>query len=134
MQGIKLYGIAFVVFLVVDLIWLSVVAKDLYQKELGFILAKSPNWYAAIVFYLLYLIGLVYFVIYPAVVAKDWTLALRNGVFFGFITYATYDLTNLATLDKWPLKITIIDLIWGSFLGGTIATLTYWINHWTLRQ
>lgn len=134
MQGIKLYGIAFVVFLVVDLIWLSVVAKDLYQKELGFILAKSPNWYAAIVFYLLYLIGLVYFVIYPAVVAKDWTLALRNGVFFGFITYATYDLTNLATLDKWPLKITIIDLIWGSFLGGTISTLTYWINHWTLRQ
>lgn len=133
MQAIKLYGIAFIVFLVVDLLWLTLIAKELYQRELGFILAKSPNWLAAIAFYLLYLAGLVYFVILPAVVAKDWTLAVKNGIFFGFITYATYDLTNLATLDKWPLKITIIDLLWGSFLGGTISTLTYWINLWTSR-
>lgn len=133
MQAIKLYGIAFTVFLVVDLLWLTLIAKELYQRELGFILAKSPNWLAAIAFYLLYLAGLVYFVILPAVVAKDWTLAVKNGIFFGFITYATYDLTNLATLDKWPLKITIIDLLWGSFLGGTISTLTYWINLWTSR-
>ncbi len=133
MQAIKLYGIAFAVFVVVDLVWLAAIAKNLYQKELGYILAKSPNWTAAIVFYLLYLVGLVYFVIYPAVVAKDWTLALKNGVFFGFITYATYDLTNLATLKDWPLKITIIDLIWGSFLGGTISTVTFWINQLTTK-
>lgn len=133
MQAVKLYGISFLVFIVVDLIWLAFIAKDLYQRELGYILAKSTNWAAAIVFYLLYLVGLVYFVIYPAVVANDWSMALKNGVFFGFITYATYDLTNLATLKDWPIKITIIDLIWGSFLGGTISTATFWINQLTSK-
>lgn len=133
MQGVKLFLIAFAVFIVVDLIWLGFIAKDLYQKEIGHLMAKSVNWWAAIIFYLIYLAGLVYFVINPAVVAKDWLLALKNGLLFGFITYATYDLTNLATLSAWPLRITLIDLAWGSFLGASISTITYWINYLLTR-
>lgn len=128
MQVIKIYLMAFFTFLVIDIIWLVLIAKDIYKDQLGFIMAKSPNWTAAILFYLLYIAGLVYFVISPAIAAGDWQLALKNGILFGFITYATYDLTNLATLENWPIKITIIDLIWGSFVGGSVSTITYFLS------
>lgn len=127
MTILKTYVTAFVLFLVIDLIWLVVVAKNLYQKELGYIMTDKPNWIAAILFYLLFLAGLVFFVIHPALGKDSWRYALLAGMFFGFITYCTYDLTNLATLKDWPIKITIIDLIWGTALGGVISTLTYFI-------
>ena len=85
----------------------------------------KPDWIAAILFYLLYIIGLVFFVIQPALDKSSWQYALFAGLFFGFITYATYDLTNLATLKDWPLKITIIDLIWGSVLGASVSVISY---------
>ena len=86
---------------------------------------EKPDWMAAILFYLLYIIGLVFFVINPALEKSSWQYALFAGLFFGFITYATYDLTNLATLKDWPLTITIIDLIWGSVLGASVSVVTY---------
>lgn len=122
---LKMYGIAFASFLVIDLIWLGLIANNLYRKYLGFIMRPAPNWPVAIIFYLLYLAGLVFFVISPAVDKQSWRYALLAGMFFGLVTYATYDLTNLATLKDWPPLITVIDLIWGTVLGGLVSLVTY---------
>ncbi|MDY0210336.1 MAG: DUF2177 family protein [Acholeplasma sp.] len=124
---LKLYGIAFVVFLVVDLIWLGLIAKKLYQDQIGTLLKPDVNWTAAILFYLLFIAGLVVFVIQPGVDANSLGKVMLLGAFFGLITYATYDLTNLATMKNWPLSITLIDLAWGSFLGFSTSTITYLI-------
>jgi uncharacterized membrane protein len=125
MNYLKEYGVAFITFFTIDLLWLGIFAKNLYKKYLGYILSPNTNWVAAISFYLLYIAGIVFFVISPAIEKKSWKYALFAGMFFGFITYATYDLTNLATLKDWPIKITIIDLIWGSSLGGAVSFITY---------
>jgi uncharacterized membrane protein len=122
---IKTYGIALVVFTAIDLVWLGFIANNLYKKYLGFIMRPSPNWPVAIVFYLVYLVGVVFFVINPALAKQSWKYALFAGMFFGFITYATYDLTNLATLKDWPPIITVIDLVWGTTLGGLVSLITY---------
>ena len=122
---IKIYLTSFVVFFAIDLVWLGVIAQKLYTQHLGYIMKDKPDWIAAILFYLLYIIGLVFFVIQPALDKSSWQYALFAGLFFGFITYATYDLTNLATLKDWPLKITIIDLIWGSVLGASVSVISY---------
>ena len=119
------YGIAIVVFFAIDLIWLAKIAKGLYKKEIGSLLLAKPKWGAAIAFYLLYLVGIVVFGVLPATSALN---ALGLGALFGLIAYATYDLTNLATLKGFSLKITIIDLIWGSFVSGTTALVTYLIT------
>jgi uncharacterized membrane protein len=107
------------------MIWLGVVAKNLYQKELGYLLSDKPNWIAAIIFYLIFITGLVFFVINPAIDRDSLSYALFVGMLFGFITYATYDLTNLATIKDWPIKITLIDLAWGTSLGGAVSSLTF---------
>lgn len=124
---LKLYLIAFIVFFVIDLLWLGIIAKNLYQQYLGHLLKANVNWIAAIIFYLIFIGGLVFFAIMPAVDKNLWTQALLLGALFGFITYATYDLTNLATLKDWPLMITIIDLIWGTSLGALVSTITYFL-------
>jgi uncharacterized membrane protein len=124
---LKLYGIAFIVFFAIDLLWLGVVAKNLYNQYLGHLLKANVNWIAAIIFYLIFIGGLVFFAIMPAVDKGLWTQALLLGALFGFITYATYDLTNLATLKDWPIFITIIDLIWGTTLGAVVSVFTYLI-------
>jgi len=123
---LKIYGVAFIIFFVVDILWLSLIAKKLYAKHLGAFLGPV-KWVPAILFYLFFVAGLVFFVIQPALFKYSLAYVIFAGMFFGFITYATYDLTNLATLNNWPLNITIIDLIWGSILGGTVSTLSYLI-------
>ena len=125
MDFIKRYLVALVVFFIIDMIWLGVVAKNLYQKELGYLLSDKPNWIAAIIFYLIFITGLVFFVINPAIDRDSLSYALFVGMLFGFITYATYDLTNLATIKDWPIKITLIDLAWGTSLGGAVSSLTF---------
>jgi uncharacterized membrane protein len=125
MTFLKLYLIAFVVFFAIDMVWLGLIAKNLYSRHLGFIMAPQVKWVAAIVFYLLFIVGLVFFVIQPAIVKDSLTYAVFAGLLFGLITYATYDLTNLATLNNWPITITIIDLAWGSFLGMAVSTITF---------
>jgi uncharacterized membrane protein len=124
---LKTYGVAFVVFITIDLVWLGFVANNLYKKYLGFIMRPNPNWIVAIIFYVLYLAGLVFFVINPALEKENWKYALFAGMLFGLITYATYDLTNLATLKDWPALITVIDLIWGTTLGGLVSLITWWV-------
>jgi uncharacterized membrane protein len=93
-------------------------------------MAEKPNFIAAGVFYLLFIVGLVYFAIMPAVDAGSIGKALLAGALFGFMTYATYDLTNLATLKDWPITVTIVDLIWGTFLSTSITLLTYLVYNW----
>lgn len=127
MNYIKMYLIALIVFVIIDAIWLMFISKNLYQKELGYLLTSNPNFIAAVIFYLLFLVGLVYFVINPAIGKESIKLLLISGALFGLITYATYDLTNLATIKSWPLKITIIDLIWGTSLSTLVSLCTYYI-------
>jgi uncharacterized membrane protein len=125
MTFLKLYGLAFVVFFAIDLIWLGIVAKNMYQKQIGHLLKADVNWVAAIVFYLLFIGGLVFFVLLPNAVDSNVWKVLFTGAVFGFITYATYDLTNLATLKDWPIQITLIDLAWGTFLGASTSAIAY---------
>jgi len=124
---IKLYLIALPVFLGIDMIWLTLIAKNFYAKQLGYLMAKNPNLFAALIFYLIFIGGLIVFVITPALDKKVWIQALLMGAFFGLVTYATYDLTNLATVKDWPLIITIIDLIWGIVLSAAVSVITYFI-------
>jgi uncharacterized membrane protein len=119
------YLIAAVVFLALDLVWLSVVAQGLYEHFLGDLLAASPNVAAAFVFYAIFLAGLVYFVIAPAVHERSARTAVARGAAFGLVTYATWDLTSLAVIEGFPAAIVPIDLAWGTFLAATVSGTTY---------
>ena len=130
MTFLKNYLITFIIFLVIDFIWLGAVAKNLYRDQLGFLMKENFNMVAAFAFYILFTAGIVFFVLNRATAISSWQYALFAGMFFGLITYSTYDLTNLATIKDWPLMITIIDLIWGTFLGGLTSFLSYFaINY-----
>jgi len=124
---LKLYLIALPVFLAIDMVWLTLIAKNFYAKYLGYLMSKNPNLVAALIFYLIFIAGLIVFVITPALDKKMWIQALLAGAFFGLVTYATYDLTNLATVKDWPLIITIVDLIWGMLLSAAVSVITYFI-------
>jgi len=121
------YLIILVVFFAIDLVWIAVVAKKFYRDNLGFLMKKKTGWLAAIVFYLIYIFGLLYFVVNPALAMGSGIYALYTGAIFGFIAYATYDLTNLATVKDWPLKLTIVDLVWGSTLSAGVCIVSYYI-------
>lgn len=121
------YGIMLGIFLVIDFIWLTVIAKSLYAQHLGYLMAPKANLVAALVFYLLFVVGLQFFVLNPALLNGNWVSVLLTGMFFGLVTYATYDLTNLATVRDWPILITFIDLAWGSFVSGITALLSFLI-------
>lgn len=124
---IKLYTIALTVFVAIDMAWLGFLAKDFYKNQIGHLMKSDINWTAAILFYVLFIAGLVFFAIIPSVEKGSWLHALLFGAFFGVVTYATYDLTNLATLKDWPLTVTIIDLLWGAALGALVSAITYFI-------
>lgn len=124
---IKLYFIALPVFLAIDMIWLGLIAKNFYAKQIGFLMKSNINWLAAVIFYLLFIVGLVIFVIAPAVQKNFWLQALLLGALFGLIAYATYDLTNLATIKDWPVLVTIIDLIWGTTVAGAVSVISFFI-------
>ena len=124
---LKLYLITLPVFFAIDMIWLGLVAKNFYAKQIGFLMKTNVNWPAAIIFYLLFIVGLVVFIITPALRQQSWQSALLFGALFGLISYATYDLTNLATINNWPLLVTVVDLIWGSVLAGSVSLISYLI-------
>jgi uncharacterized membrane protein len=121
----RIFIIALPAFLLIDMVWLVVVARKFYNEKLGFLMRPDVNFIAAFIFYLIFICGLISFVITPAVERHSWTHALLYGIFFGLVTYATYDLTNLATLKDWPLLVTIVDLIWGMVLSGSVSLVTY---------
>lgn len=119
------YAIATAFFFAIDMLWLGVIAKKLYREKLGFILSNEVNWTAALVFYFIYIAGILFFAVYPALRDFSWQTALLNGAVLGFLCYATYDLTNMATIAKWPLQIVLIDIVWGTVLTGSVSILTY---------
>jgi uncharacterized membrane protein len=124
----KLLLIALPVFFVIDIVWLGLVARGFYRDQLGDLLREQTFWPAAIVFYLIFLVGLVVFVIQPAVDAGSWTDALWRGALFGFVAYATYDLTSLAVIRDWPVTMTIVDIAWGAVLAASVSVSTYGIE------
>jgi uncharacterized membrane protein len=127
MTFFKLYLVSLVVFFAIDLLWLGVIAKNLYREQIGSLMADEIRWGAAILFYAIYIAGLVFFAQMPALNEGSLTLALVYGALFGFFCYATYDLTNLATLKGWPVKIVVYDLLWGTFISGATSLITVWI-------
>lgn len=124
-QSLLVYLLSVPIFFAIDMLWLGVIARNLYQNSLGHLLAPSVNWPVAITFYLLFLVGLSVFVIVPALTEQNILHALLYGALFGFFTYATYDLTNWATLAGWPWKIALIDMLWGTVLSASVAGITY---------
>lgn len=128
MNFFKLYLAALAVFFLIDLFWLGVIAKNLYREQIGILMADKIRWTPAILFYLIYMAGLVHFAILPGLKESSWQLTLFYGSFFGFVCYATYDLTNLATLKDWPVKIVIYDLLWGAFISGVTSLIIFSIG------
>lgn len=124
---IKLYLLTLPIFFAVDMLWLGVIAKNFYSRQIGSLMKTDINWLAAIIFYLLFIVGLVIFVISPALQEKSLSKVLISGALFGLITYATYDLTNLATLKNWPFIVTVVDLIWGTILATLVSLLSFLI-------
>ena len=122
---IKLYVVAVIAFFAIDLVWLGVVADGLYRRTMGHLLRDSPNWPVAIGFYLLFVAGLAYFAIAPALESGSMQDAVVKGALYGLFTYATFDLTCWAVLRDWPAKIVPIDMAWGTFLGAAVATVTW---------
>jgi len=126
-QIIYLYLVTVPVFFIIDMVWLGVVAKDFYQQQLGYLMGPV-NWTAAIVFYLVYIVGILLFAVYPALQEGSLMKAVIFGALFGFFTYATYDFTNLATVKDWPFLVTVVDVMWGTFLGGSVAAVSYYLG------
>ena len=110
--------------------WLGLVAKNFYAKHLGFLMAPNINWYAAIIFYLLFIAAVLVFVVIPGIQSNDLTTTLFKAAFFGLVTYATYDLTNLATMKDWPALVTIVDMIWGMVLTTVVSLAGFFIGKW----
>ena len=124
---IKLFAIAFPVFLGIDMVWLGLLAKGFYRSQIGALMKTDVNWTAAIIFYFLFIAGLVTFVITPAIEKGSWMHALLYGALFGLVCYATYDLTNLAIAKDWPLLVTIVDLAWGAAISAAVSIITFFI-------
>jgi uncharacterized membrane protein len=127
---LKLYFCTLLAFFAIDMVWLALIARGFYQKHLGFLLRTNPNWPAAIIFYLLFVLGLVVFVVVPSLQADSTKKVLITGALFGLITYATYDLTNLATLKEWPLVVVAVDMLWGAFLATSVSYLGFLAGKW----
>ena len=125
MRYLKLYFVSLAAFLAIDMLWLGLVARSFYQQSLGYIMAPSVNWFAAITFYLLFIVGILFFVVVPGLENGSFKATLLRAALFGLITYATYDLTNLATLKDWPVLLSVVDMLWGTFLTVSVSAIGF---------
>ncbi len=125
MSWVKAFGGSLVAFLVLDGVWLSFIAKDFYRNQLGDLMKDEPDFAAAAVFYAVYVVGIVFLAVRPAVSAGDWRTAAIHGAVLGLLAYGTYDMTNLATLKDWPLPMVVVDIVWGMALTALAATAGY---------
>lgn len=121
-------------FLGLDAIWLSLAASRLYRPKLGHLLLDGFKPAPAAAFYLIYIAGILIFAIAPALAAGRWGTATTRGMMLGFLAYATYDLTNQATLRGWPMAVTIADLCWGTALTGAAATAGFIAARWMFAR
>jgi len=127
------YGFTVIAFFVIDMVWLAGVAKSFYGNQLRGMLAKPPRWGVAIMFYLIYIVGIVFFASRFGLEAGSIKTAALYGAALGFLCYATYDLTNLATLKGWPPKMVVVDIIWGTFLTGSCAAIGVWLTQLVVK-
>jgi uncharacterized membrane protein len=121
------YGSTLVTFLAIDALWLTVLMGSTYKSYLGELMLAQPKMVPAALFYLLYAVGLVVFAVMPALREGDWRYAAGLGALLGLVAYATYDLSNLATLRGWPMPLTFIDIAWGTVLSCVAATVGFWV-------
>ena len=128
MRYFKLYLVSLAAFFAIDMLWLGLVARSFYQQYLGFLMDTSPNWFVAIIFYLLFVVGILVFVVLPGLGANSLKTTLSHAALFGLITYATYDLTNLATLKDWPALLSIVDMLWGTFLSVSVSCIGFIVS------
>jgi len=126
-QIIYLYLLTIPVFFLVDMFWLGLVAPKFYKAQIGHLMGEV-NWTAAVIFYLVYIAGILFFAVHPALMEGSLLKAIMLGAAFGFFAYATYDLTNLATLRDWPVLVVVVDIVWGTILTGTVAAGSYLIG------
>jgi len=122
---LSVYGATLAAFLALDALWLGVVARGFYARQLGDMLRSDPRWGAAALFYLIYILGVVVLAVLPALEARSALKALGLGALLGLVAYAAYDLTNLATLRGFPVRMVVVDLVWGTALTGTVAWAGY---------
>jgi uncharacterized membrane protein len=128
MTFLKTFLISVPVFFAIDMLWLGVIARSLYVKYLGYIMAEQTKWGSAVIFYLLFVAGVVYFATWPALQEGSLIKAIINGALIGFLAYMTYELTNHAVIADWPWQIVIIDILWGTFLGAFVSGFGYYIS------
>ena len=128
MEHIKTFFIAFAVFLGIDMLWLTVIAQKFYKAQIGHLMADKAKLLPAAIFYILFVAAMVYFVVAPALEHQNLTRLIVSAAIFGLVTYATYDLTNMATLKNWPLLVTVVDIAWGTFLSLAVSLITYLIR------
>lgn len=122
---LKLYAIALPVFLVIDFVWLRLIARQFYQNQLGHLLRSDVNWLAAVLFYLLFVVGIVLLAVWPALEQRSLARAAWLGALLGLVAYAAYDLTNLALLAGFPAVVAVVDLAWGAVLCASVSVITY---------
>ena len=128
MENIKTFFVAFAVFLGIDMVWLTAVAPKFYKSQIGHLMADKAKLLPAAIFYILFVAAMVYFVVAPALEHQNLTRLIVSAAIFGLVTYATYDLTNMATLKNWPLLVTVVDIAWGTFLSLAVSLITYLIR------
>ncbi|MBD8891363.1 DUF2177 family protein [Roseibium litorale] len=128
MQYAVAYLSTVVVFLLIDFVWLSKVATKFYFDRIGHLMMDKPNLMAAAIFYAVYVVGLVIFAVSPALSSGRMTTALIYGALFGFFTYATYDMTNYATLRGWPLPVVMLDISWGVLISVVSAAAGFYLT------
>ena len=127
---LKLYLLTIPVFFVIDMLWLGYVARNFYKNQLNHLLSPEVNWPAAIIFYLIYIVGIIFFAVRPGLEADSFVRTCMLAALFGFFTYATYDLTNLATLRSWPLAVVFVDIAWGTLLCTLVGGASYMLGTW----
>ncbi|MEP7327783.1 MAG: DUF2177 family protein [Betaproteobacteria bacterium] len=125
MSRVLAYLFTLATFGVLDFIWLGLVARGFYQAQIGSLLLAAPNWGVAVLFYAAYIVGVVIFAVVPALDAGSWLRAAILGGLFGFFCYATYDLTNLATLKGWTVSVALLDIAWGIVVTAAAAAAGY---------
>lgn len=130
---ILLYFAMLPVFFLIDMVWLGLVARNIYFKYIGKLLLENFNLVAGIIFYLIFIVGILIFAVMPALEKNSFIHALIYGALFGFFCYATYDLTNLSTLKDWPLAITLIDMAWGCVLSGVVSSAGFLIGKYFIK-
>lgn len=127
MVFVKAYAITLIVFLGLDFLWLGFVARGFYASQLGDLMRENINYLAAGIFYLAYVAGIVFFAIAPALAEGSWRKAVIHGAILGLLAYGTYDMTNMATLNNWPITMSFVDIIWGGVLTGLSGLLGFLI-------